>query len=475
MATNTNVTLKRYNGSDYDTIYPKTIPSQVVGLLGVDSKISESLLPNTVFDNLHFYGTVTTSNTLVAMIADSLEGDLIDMGMTQDQAIREIIGYYWVATNTTVLTANPVTASDPASANNIYYKTLFSIGDSSYDTSATTQTLETGDWILVNSIIGSGTVGSPYTVKFVVINNTYETATTALNGIVKLSAITSTAGASGNNVITDGILAGLVGTAAGKLAAGDHNHNGTYQPADNDLTAIGSLSGTSGLLRKTNTDTWVLDTATYLTSQSTDFKTVTVTDTDTGFTWTSTGSSVADTTGDTLTVVSGTGIDVDVDAGSDAIRITHADTSTLTGAQGTAGIASITVDGLGHVTAVTTATYNNYSLPLAADGVRGGIQIGATETETNRAVVLSSEKAYIALPRQIPAVTLNGSSSTSPSFYAPTAAGVAGSTTQTKQLLVAGGSSVAPSWVDFPKTYYADTEALATSAGATLGDILIEY
>jgi hypothetical protein len=39
------------------------------------------------------------------------------------------------------------------------------------------------------------------------------------------------------------------------------------------------------------------------------------------------------------------------------ITLTHGNTSTLTGAQGTAGIAAITVDGMGHVTAVTTATY----------------------------------------------------------------------------------------------------------------------
>lgn len=38
------------------------------------------------------------------------------------------------------------------------------------------------------------------------------------------------------------------------------------QSSDADLTAIAALSGTSGLLRKTNTNTWTLDTANYLTS-----------------------------------------------------------------------------------------------------------------------------------------------------------------------------------------------------------------
>lgn len=39
----------------------------------------------------------------------------------------------------------------------------------------------------------------------------------------------------------------------------------TYQPVDGDLTAIAGLAGTSGLLKKTAANTWVLDTAVYLT------------------------------------------------------------------------------------------------------------------------------------------------------------------------------------------------------------------
>nr|DAT27813.1 MAG TPA: hypothetical protein [Caudoviricetes sp.] len=41
---------------------------------------------------------------------------------------------------------------------------------------------------------------------------------------------------------------------------------------------------------------------------------------------------------------------------------------------------------------------NNYSLPLAASGVRGGIQIGYAENGKNYAVKLNSEKAYVSVP-----------------------------------------------------------------------------
>ena len=52
----------------------------------------------------------------------------------------------------------------------------------------------------------------------------------------------------------------------------------------------------------------------------------------------------------------------------------------------------------------TWADFNNYSLPLAANGTRGGIQIGYSEsnsgsaTNRNYALKLSSEKAYVNVP-----------------------------------------------------------------------------
>ncbi len=38
---------------------------------------------------------------------------------------------------------------------------------------------------------------------------------------------------------------------------------GNYQPLDDDLTSISNLSGTSGFLRKIDTNNWVLDTSEY--------------------------------------------------------------------------------------------------------------------------------------------------------------------------------------------------------------------
>ena len=44
------------------------------------------------------------------------------------------------------------------------------------------------------------------------------------------------------------------------------SHTHAYQPLDGDLTSIASLAGTTGLLKKTAVDTFILDTAVYLTA-----------------------------------------------------------------------------------------------------------------------------------------------------------------------------------------------------------------
>lgn len=68
--------------------------------------------------------------------------------------------------------------------------------------------------------------------------------------------------------IEDGIydadaLAASALALAGTKADASHNHAGTYQPVDADLTAIGALAGTEGILKKTAANTWTLDTVSY--------------------------------------------------------------------------------------------------------------------------------------------------------------------------------------------------------------------
>ena len=145
-------------------------------------------------------------------------------------------------------------------------------------------------------------------------------------------------------------------------------------PALKNLADV--MTGAStGFVKKTAADTYTLDTNTYLTSQANDFGNVKIDNTETEYTWVTTdGTTVsADALSDTLTIVasktgSTTGIVVKAATATDAIGIAHADTSTLSGSQAGNGIASISVDEMGHVTAVTAATYMRRYAATFGDG-----------------------------------------------------------------------------------------------------------
>lgn len=88
---------------------------------------------------------------------------------------------------------------------------------------------------------------------------------------------------------------------------------------------------------------------------------------------------------------------------------------------------------------------NNYSLPLAASGVRGGIRIGYAEKGKNYAVKLDSEKAYVSVPWTDQNVLQNAVNVTN-GEYNVLLAGTAGNTGQeTKGVQKGNGITFNPS------------------------------
>lgn len=86
-------------------------------------------------------------------------------------------------------------------------------------------------------------------------------------------------------------------------------------------------------------------------------------------------------------------------AGSAASQ-TQTTTATVSANGGTFTVAQYSYDEQGHITESynkTITVKNGYSLPLAADGTRGGIQIGYDDSSANVGVKLSSEKAYVTI------------------------------------------------------------------------------
>jgi len=191
-------------------------------------------------------------------------------------------------------------------------------------------------------------------------------------------------------------------TDEGRLAVG--LTSGTYaafaktsevQALDADLTAISGLTGT-GFLKRTGVDTWALDTNSYLevANESKDFGNVAVVDADTGHTWTSTGTVSSDTLADTLTLVPGSGINLHASAGTDAVRITHADTSSVSNltSDNSGGTyiqdLNLSFDGFGHVTgaSVVTGTVGDATLTAAV----------SSAGSTNTAVALNFSGTFSA-------------------------------------------------------------------------------
>lgn len=165
--------------------------------------------------------------------------------------------------------------------------------------------------------------------------------------------------------------------------------NPVVGPALVNLASTMTGAGT-GFLKKNGADTYVLDTNTYLTTQSNDFGIFAIA-TDSGYSWGAANTNTnqaADSTGDTLTLVSGGAINLYTStvAGTDAIKIEHADTSTATNlsASGRTYVTGLTFDTYGHVTGYTTGTEvvvdTNTTYTHSAETTTGGALLRLTSS-----------------------------------------------------------------------------------------------
>jgi hypothetical protein len=217
------------------------------------------------------------------------------------------------------------------------------------------------------------------------------------------------------------IVRGLTGTTAGiDLFTNTVAGTDAVKIAHADTSSLSGAQGSAGIASITVDEmghVTAVTTATYLTSQSSDFGTVTVTDTDSGYTWGATGSAVADTTGDTLTLVSGTGINIDVDAASDAIRITNTftESDTLQNVTDRGATTSVAVS----ITNATNATTTSSGALIVTGGVGiggdlfvGGGDISAGNVATNLLAGNTTTAVNFATAQTSGALTIGGTAQT---------------------------------------------------------------
>lgn len=236
--------IKRWNGSAFVKEFPQTKAQLIrnnadsANIFDANDKILPTYLPDSVFDSLLYYGT-TSGDVAASGPRLTLANLLEDARLAADAADRSIKGYYFVITATGTITGLTGIQSYPAGAGN-YYTLQFRPQDGGTSGTASTSSgvLEAGDWFVIEDISGNGGSGTPYVITASVVSNSYELASTTIDGVVRLSSRATYAALTGNNVVTEGVLKTVIDNAA--FASGTHVHG--------NITNAGAIGSTSDLV-----------------------------------------------------------------------------------------------------------------------------------------------------------------------------------------------------------------------------------
>jgi hypothetical protein len=185
--------VKRWNGSAFAEEYPKTKASLLFAndgtttVFDTNQKIKMQFMPNEVIDNLLFVDSINSNMTLSEVFAQMYNT------MNYDGYIgtRSFIGCYVVISGTRTI-SRQVTAHSFYDSGSTEHHVAFGVfSDTEEGNSPNSVVLESNDWMVITKISGNGTSGSPFSVFFSTINQTYEVATSSTHGIVKLGSDTS--------------------------------------------------------------------------------------------------------------------------------------------------------------------------------------------------------------------------------------------------------------------------------------------
>jgi hypothetical protein len=232
------IQIKRYNGSttSWENQFPITKAQHIRNnsdndnIFDASDKIKIGYLPDAVFDSLLFTGVISSPSTASAVALAFEDGIQSASG-----ASRSAVGIYFVLSASGTI-AQQTTSIQTTLGDNLYYQWTFKNDDAGGTTVTSSGALEVGDWVVVTKISGTGAVGTPYILELAVVSNTFEDATTAVKGIVRLSDATTYASLAGNDVVTEGVLKATIDNAS--FAGSAHTH--TLSTGATDVTATAS-------------------------------------------------------------------------------------------------------------------------------------------------------------------------------------------------------------------------------------------
>lgn len=245
VSTGDATTLSSYLGNTYIPLSQKGAASGVA-TLGTDSKVPVSQLPASIIGGLKFQGSVSAAD-----VNTDDEIALLIKGVVDTYGLTAAVGSYWIASNAQTWQA-PGGYVTPSTGGSYDYAWSEQDPGEEGGSGADSFTVESGDWVVIQSITQSGTTND-YDVVFAIVNNTYRDASASAKGIVQLSNASDTTGST-NEVITESALASMIGTTANKIAAGDHLHDNRYYQESEIQNFFAGTSSISGY-NKTNWDT----------------------------------------------------------------------------------------------------------------------------------------------------------------------------------------------------------------------------
>ena len=244
--------IRKWDGSAWTAISPKVTYTDVVAdvtagtpvSIFTGGKLKEAYLPDFLFGGMRFVDTIVSSDTLTAeAIMDRAQTYVSNNG-------GELEGCYFIVAGNAGQT---VTISGGTDNNNgVVHTTAAEASNQAIeeDDVSFPVTLENGDWFVMG---GQWTLSSTTYQRWGVVNNTYQTATSSVKGILKIESDTTQTVAANAVSATTGRTYGIQLNSSGQAVVNvpwtdtDTNTNTTYTTSAVD-------SGANAIIRLTGSD-----------------------------------------------------------------------------------------------------------------------------------------------------------------------------------------------------------------------------